>query len=102
LLAREYPDAIPERAFTAGLFSVLDVLLGRPIRELLTELQLDSRLGSAILDYRGPEGRVLAAVLAYERGEFADLADHGVSLRTVAVAYWHAAEWADEATALLA
>jgi EAL and modified HD-GYP domain-containing signal transduction protein len=102
LLAREHPDAIPERAFTAGLFSVLDVLLGRPMRELLAELQLDPRLGSAILDRRGPEGRVLAGVLAYERGDFADLADHGVSLRTVATAYWHAAEWADDATALLA
>jgi hypothetical protein len=44
---------------------------------------------------------LLAAVLAYERGDFAELADHGVHLRTVAAGYWHAAEWADEATALL-
>lgn len=102
LLAREYPDTVPERAFTAGLFSVLDALLGRPIRELLTELRLDSRLATAIIDHRGPEGRLLGAVLAYERGDFAGLADHGVHLRSVASAYWHAAEWADEATALLA
>jgi c-di-GMP phosphodiesterase len=102
LLAREYPATIPELAFTAGLFSVLDVLLGRPIRELITELRLDPRLATAITDHRGPEGRLLAAVLAYERGDFAALADHGVRLLTVAAAYWHAAEWADDATALLA
>jgi c-di-GMP phosphodiesterase len=102
VLARESPATIPELAFTAGLFSVVDALLGRPIRELVTELRLDPRLATAIVDHRGPEGGLLAAVLAYERGDFAALADYGVHLRTVAGAYWHAAEWADDATALLA
>ena len=69
LLAREYPDTIPELAFSAGLFSVLDALLGRPMRELIADLCLDDRLATAITDHRGPEGRLLAAVLAYERGD---------------------------------
>jgi EAL and modified HD-GYP domain-containing signal transduction protein len=102
LLAREYPDTIPERAFSAGLFSVLDALLGRPMRELIADLCLDDRLATAITDHRGPEGRLLAAVVAYERADFAACAQRGVGLVNVANAYWHAAEWADYATAMVA
>ena len=102
LLARECPDAVPERAFSAGLFSVLDALLGRPMRELIADLCLDDRLAAAIIDHGGPEGRLLAAVLAYERGDFAACAQRGVGLVNVANAYWQAAAWADYATAMVA
>ena len=102
LLAREYPDTVPERAFSAGLFSVLDALLDRPMRELIADLCLDDRLAAAITDHHGPEGRLLAAVLAYERGDFAACAQRDVRLVNVANAYWRAAEWADYATAMVA
>jgi EAL and modified HD-GYP domain-containing signal transduction protein len=102
LLAREYPDAVAERAFSAGLFSVLDALLGRPMPELIADLGLDDRLAGAITDHSGPEGRLLAAVLAYERGDFAACAQRDVRLISVAKVYWHAAEWADYATATAA
>jgi EAL and modified HD-GYP domain-containing signal transduction protein len=102
LLAREYPDTVPERAFTAGLFSVLDAILDRPIRELIADLCLEDRLATAITDHRGPEGQLLAAVLAYERGDFAACAQRDVRLVNVANAYRHAAEWADYATAMVA
>ena len=77
--ACEYPDTVPERAFSAGLFSVLDRLLGRPIRELIADVCLDDRLATAITDHRGPEGRLLRAVLAYERGDFAACATTATS-----------------------
>jgi c-di-GMP phosphodiesterase len=102
LTAHECPDTIPERAFSAGLFSVLDALLGRPMRELIAELCLDDRLATAITDHQGPEGRLLAAVLAYECGDFTACAHHGVELVNVANAYTQATEWADYATAMVA
>lgn len=102
LLAREYPDTVPDRAYSAGLFSVLDALLGRPMPELITDLCLDDRLATALTDHRGPEGRLLAAVLAYECGDFATCAQRGVWLVNIANAYRHAAEWADYATAMVA
>jgi c-di-GMP phosphodiesterase len=102
LLAREYPDTDPERAFGAGLFSVLDALLGRPMRELIADLCLDDRLAAAITDHRGPEGRLLAAVMAYERADFAACAQCDVQLVNVANAYRHAAEWADYSAAMVA
>jgi EAL and modified HD-GYP domain-containing signal transduction protein len=102
LLAREYPNTVPERAFSAGLFSVLDALFRRPMRDLIGDLCLDDRLATAITDHRGPEGQLLAAVLAYERGDFAGCAQRGVRMVHVANAYRHAAEWADYATAMVA
>jgi c-di-GMP phosphodiesterase len=102
LLAREDPDTLPERAFTAGLFSVLDALLARPIRELIADLGLEDRLASAITDHHGPEGRLLATVLAYERGDFAACAHRDAGLVNLANAYLHATGWADYATAMVA
>ena len=102
LLATQHPVAAPDRAFTVGLFSVVDGLLGTPMSTLLNELPFDSRLKHALLDRQGPEGRLLAAVLEHERGDFDGGDRHGVSLRALAQAYRHAVDWADEATRQLA
>jgi EAL and modified HD-GYP domain-containing signal transduction protein len=95
LLAAAHPVAAPERAFTVGLFSVVDALLGKPMQALLDELPFDSRIRHALLDHDGPEGRLLAAVLAYERGDFNDVARYGVGLPALAGAYREAIDWAD-------
>jgi EAL and modified HD-GYP domain-containing signal transduction protein len=95
LLADAHPVAAPERAFTVGLFSVVDALLGKPMQALLDELPFDSRIRHALLDHDGPEGRLLAAVLAYERGDFNDVARYGVGLPALAGAYREAIDWAD-------
>jgi EAL and modified HD-GYP domain-containing signal transduction protein len=101
LLADAHPLAVPDRAFTVGLFSVVDALLGKPMQALLDELPFDSRITHALLDHDGPEGRLLAAVLAYERGDFNDVARFGVGLPVVAGAYREAIDWADGLTVQL-
>ena len=95
LLAGAHPVAATDRAFTVGLFSVVDALLGKPMQALLDELPFDSRITHALLDHDGPEGRLLAAVLAYERGDFNDVARYGVGLPALAGAYREAIDWAD-------
>ena len=84
LLAGAHPVAATDRAFTVGLFSVVDALLGKPMQALLDELPFDSRIRHALLDHDGPEGRLLAAVLAYERGDFNDVPRFGVGLPALA------------------
>ena len=92
-------SALPEERdtlFTIGLFSVADALLDAPMSDVLDSLPFTDEIQSALLRREGPKGELLAAVTAYERGEFPSLdnADAGVSL---AGAYRAALEWADEA-----
>jgi EAL and modified HD-GYP domain-containing signal transduction protein len=97
-LAAHLPGADADRAFTAGLFSVLDGLLGLPMRELVDELPFDERMRGALLDGDGPEGRLLADTLTYERGAFDAQHWSGMEPATVATAYRDAVQWAREAT----
>src|SRR3954453_10375334 len=89
-----------ETMFTIGLFSVADALLDMPMSEVLESLPFDQEIQAALLDREGPKGELLAAVAAYERGEFPDLpSDAEISL---AGAYRSALDWADEASRVVA
>ena len=101
LLAAQYPTATPERTFTTGLLSILDALLDQPMHELLAELPLDDNIATALLERHGTEGRILAAVEAYERGDFDAVSQHGITLPIIADAYQQAVQWVDETTTLL-
>jgi c-di-GMP phosphodiesterase len=97
LVASRTPGAEPERAFTVGLFSVVDALLGTRMHVLLDDLPFDERTSRALGTHEGPEGSLLAGVLAYERGDFEDCANAGVSLVDIARAYGEALDWTDGA-----
>jgi EAL and modified HD-GYP domain-containing signal transduction protein len=90
-------SALPEERetlFTIGLFSVADALLDAPMAEVLSSLPFTEEIQAALLRREGPKGELLAAVIAYERGEFPSLPAPGVSL---ASAYRAALEWAEDA-----
>jgi EAL and modified HD-GYP domain-containing signal transduction protein len=91
------PPADPAAAFTAGLFSILDALVGAPMPAVLEGLPFDRRVSGALLHQAGPEGGLLAAVLAYERGDFDAVAGYGLELVDVAAAYHAALEWVEQA-----
>ena len=97
LVAARTVGAEPERAFTVGLFSVVDSLLGTRMPDLLGELPFDARTTRALGEHEGPEGRLLAGVLAYERGDFDGCIRCGVSLVDIARAYSAALDWTDGA-----
>ncbi len=92
-------SALPEERetlFTIGLFSVADALLDIPMAEVLDTLPFSEEIQAALLRREGPKGELLAAVTAYERGEFPTLTVPG-PLPSLAGAYRAALEWADEA-----
>ena len=69
-------SALPEERetlFTIGLFSVADALLDAPMAEVLDSLPFTEEIQAALLRREGPKGELLAAVAAYERGEFPTL-----------------------------
>jgi EAL and modified HD-GYP domain-containing signal transduction protein len=92
-------QAGPDRAFTAGLFSLLDAMTGRDMEDLVAELQFDDRLAGAIVNREGPEGVVLQATLAYERGAF-DVAAEFTRPEVLADAYTKAIRWSTQLTAV--
>jgi c-di-GMP phosphodiesterase len=93
-------SALPEERetlFTIGLFSVADALLDVPMGEVLDSLPFSEEIQAALMRREGPKGELLAAVTAYERGEFPTLSVPGSPVPSLAGAYRAALEWADEA-----
>lgn len=86
-----------DRAFTVGMFSVINRLLGLPMRDALDTLPLDDDVVGALLRGEGAEGRSLRTVLAWELGDFSagDALPGGRD--RVARAYRDAVAWADGA-----
>jgi EAL and modified HD-GYP domain-containing signal transduction protein len=97
LVAARTPGTETDRAFTVGLFSVVDSLLGMRMPALLADLPFDERTTQALGEQAGPEGRLLAGVLAYESGDFDRCAQSGVGLVDIAMAYREALDWTDGA-----
>ena len=58
-----------DTAFTAGLLSILDLLMDRPIQEILQQLPLSHAVQEAVLRHTGIVGRALRCALAFESDE---------------------------------
>jgi EAL and modified HD-GYP domain-containing signal transduction protein len=84
-----------DRAFTVGMFSVINRLLGMPMREALEALPLSDDVVGALLRGEGPEGRSLRVVLAWELGDFSAAEGVPGGPDRVARAYRDAVAWAD-------
>jgi c-di-GMP-related signal transduction protein len=65
--------AAPLELFALGMFSLIDVLVGRPMTEALAELPLGARVKEALLGDDNALRPVLDAVLAYEAGAWDEL-----------------------------
>jgi c-di-GMP phosphodiesterase len=85
-----------DRAFTVGMFSVINRLLGLPMREALETLPLADDIVAALLRGEGAEGRCLRVVLAWELGDFTAGESVPGGPERVARAYRDAVAWADE------
>jgi len=90
-----------DRAFTVGMFSVINRLLGLPMREALETLPLSEDVTSALLRGEGPEGRSLRTVLAWELGDFTAAEAIQGGPERVGLAYRDAVAWADGTAASL-
>ncbi|MES2771002.1 MAG: HDOD domain-containing protein [Pseudomonadota bacterium] len=64
------PREADDTAFMAGIFSLLDVLLGVPINEIFSDLPLHRSVRDALEGQRGVLGRLLSIISAAEAGDF--------------------------------
>jgi c-di-GMP-related signal transduction protein len=95
------------RAFLVGVLSLLDVLLGVPMSEVIADLPLDPRIIAALLLRSGELGELLRLVELYERDDVegmnllhASLGDPPIG--DLWVRHLEASCWADELTRAMA
>ena len=93
LLAGMLQQRGTDQFFTAGLFSVLDALLDRPMAGALELLPLSAEVNHALLDHSGPVGEVLECVLSYEQGDWEGLQCRGLDSNAIQGAYVGSVEW---------
>lgn len=83
--------------FMAGLFSLLDVMLEKPMKEALNEVFVDERIRDALLEKKGPFAPVLELVYAYERADWDRatilMIQNDVNMEQVRNAYLNALTW---------
>jgi EAL and modified HD-GYP domain-containing signal transduction protein len=88
-------------AFLVGMLSALDVLVGRPMKEILDEIAVSPEIGAAILDNTTELGKIRALVLDYEAAQWEQVTE---TAKQLAIAeellpdlYQESLKWAGEA-----
>jgi len=95
LVLAPYDSEGAAHGFTAGLFSLLDAVMGAPMDEILAELPLSDQVAAAITSHEGVAGKVLEKAIAFERGDFDAQALSGHDVAALTIAYSDAVRWAD-------
>lgn len=84
-----------ETYFTVGLFSALDLLLQRPLEELLGPLPLPEEVVAALMQRQGQLGKALRCVLAYEFSDWDDVRYDRLKNNEIFISYIEAFTWAN-------
>ncbi len=82
--------------FAGGLFSALDLLMQRPLAELLEPLPLSALIKNALLNNQGSLGEALRCTLAYETSLWDEVKFAGLDREACTEAYVDAVKWSDE------
>ncbi len=88
--ARGLDKHTQDQAFITGMFSLLGVLFGMELPEVLAPLSMSDAVSHALLEYKGDLGLMLRLCEAFEDGDFAAVAAHLETLQ-ISVAAFNAA-----------
>lgn len=96
LLTHKYgQDGDNGTAFTVGLFSTLDAILGTSIQEVIDSIALSNPIKRALLSHLGPYGEALECTLHLEKGDEAGFHYNTANWQQIADIYTDAVQWAD-------
>jgi EAL and modified HD-GYP domain-containing signal transduction protein len=97
-LGKDVAGVEPDALFLTGLFSLLDQLMGKPMEELTTQIQLSRDIQIALIRREGVLAQFLSLAEACERKDPETIAQKaealGLSSRTVSLAVFDALAWA--------
>jgi c-di-GMP-related signal transduction protein len=77
-LAKASTTICVQSAYTAGLLSILDCLLNKPMSELLTQITLSDEVSEALANKTGALGALLSTIVAYESGDWDSITESNV------------------------
>lgn len=102
-MAESYKLAVrKDELFLMGLFSVLDVILERPMAEALEMMKVDGDIKMALVERSGPLSPVLDFVMQYEDANWQEVSRQmlleNISMKTVQKAYMDTLLWYKELT----
>lgn len=102
-MAESYKLAIrKDELFLMGLFSVLDVILERPMAEALEMMKVDGDIKKALVERTGPLAPILDFVMQYEDANWQEVSRQmlleNITMETVQKAYTDTLLWYKELT----
>ena len=80
---------------------MLDSVTGLQMQQLLDSVPLADHLKRALVHQEGDSGRILGAVLAYERRDWGAVRATGLSTTAVLQAFWQSTPFASETAKML-
>ena len=86
----------PDEMFTAGLLSLLDAILDRPLDEIIAQLPLTALVKEALQGGASRPARILDTARHQNRGDLSSLAGTGFTAQAVFMAWYEAVRWADD------
>lgn len=102
LLAAQSKSICSEQAFTVGMISGMDRILQISKQELLSQVALNKELQNAILEFKGPLGRILFSATSIEEERWDRIAQLPSKVRgCLNVAFFDALQWANKITVTL-
>lgn len=101
------PCGLPGRGsdlFLMGLFSLLDVIMSRPIDEILQEITVEEDIQEALVGTAGTMRTILEMIVAIEKGDWDQVAalseELNINEKPLNEAYMDAIKWAHEIYAI--
>lgn len=92
-----YPQKDKNEMMLVGVLSTMDVILGRPMEEIVKELPLSDNIISTLLMEKGsPYLEDYKALLAYEKGDFDKKEVHDLEEYDLPEIYFRAVEWSEK------
>jgi EAL and modified HD-GYP domain-containing signal transduction protein len=82
-------------AFTMGLFSLLDTIMGVPMERVLADVPVAAEVREALVGGTGPLAGVLQQIRAWESGHVVRATSSGGVVVDLAEAYLDSLEWAE-------
>ena len=93
-------DKDKENYYLTGLFSLLDIFIGKPLSEILEQLPIAKSIKSMLLGEPGPTTEIFDFIIQYEKGNWAEtgkiISKYSLSKEDVSELYLSSVNWAQQ------